>query len=34
MKEKVSNWVYEGSITQNEFVNALKFLSQGGMLEG
>jgi len=34
VKEKVSNWVYDGSITQNEFVNALKFLSQGGMLEG
>jgi DNA-binding beta-propeller fold protein YncE len=34
VKDKVSNWVYDGSISQTEFINALKFLSQGGMLEG
>jgi len=31
-KKHVSQWVYDGKISQIDFVNALRFLSDGGML--
>jgi len=31
-KKQVADWVYDRTITQEEFVNALKFFEKGGML--
>ncbi len=31
-KNQVSGWVYDKTISQSEFVNALKFLSEAGLL--
>jgi len=31
-KKQVADWVYDRTITQKEFVNALKFFEKGGML--